>query len=159
LKDPRVDIGALFVKSRCEDGQPFVAWEEEGDKQWFFPSVIGQDKCMGEGTRVAWAGFPSHVESGLGHPSMCYYEGVISAVIDEKGQPPLYLLDGHNSYGVSGGPVWTWSDDLKRAELIGIIVNYTSSPNQQISLPGHVSAVAIHPIMMYFRANYGTNWS
>ena len=159
LKDPRVDIGALFAKSRCEDGQPFVEWEGEGDKQWFFPNVIGKGIGMSEGTRVAWAGFPAHANSSLGHPVLCYYEGVVSAVIDEKDHPPLYLLDGHNTWGVSGGPVWAWNEGRKRTELIGIIVNYLSCADEEVRLPGHVTAVAIHPILMYFTAKYGTAWS
>jgi hypothetical protein len=153
-KDPRVDIGAIMADSRCTDGRPFLDWEDQGACKELVVPVIQKGQGMDLGTRVAWAGFPARPAQEFGGPVLCYYEGVVSAVIDREGQPPLYLLDGHNTWGVSGGPVWAWSDDRHQVELIGIVVNYWRHLDQKVELPGHVTAVAIHPLMMYFGANY-----
>jgi hypothetical protein len=153
-KDPRVDIGAIMADSRCTDGRPFLDWEDQGASKEAFVPAIPKGQAMDCGTRVAWAGYPGLAAQEFDGPVLCYYEGVVSAVIDRTGQPPLYLLDGHNTWGVSGGPVWAWSDERHQVELIGIVVNYRRHLDQQVELPGHVTAVAIHPLMMYFGANY-----
>jgi hypothetical protein len=93
------------------------------------------------------AGFPANVEKALGFPHICYYEGVIAAMIDRGDHPPLYLLDGHNTAGVSGAPLWTYNDNTSRVELIGIIVSYLS--DEQKKLPGFVCATPIHPLIRY----------
>ncbi|MCX5653275.1 MAG: trypsin-like peptidase domain-containing protein [Planctomycetota bacterium] len=152
-KDPRVDIGAIMADSRCTDGRPFLDWEEEGAYKTLVPA-IQKGQLMDCGTRVAWAGFPASPAEEFGSPVLCYYEGVVSAVIDRADQSALYLLDGHNTWGVSGGPVWAWSDERHQVELIGIVVNYWRHLDVKVELPGHVTAVAIHPLMMYFGANY-----
>lgn len=152
-KDPRVDIGALFVDARCTDGQPFFEWDEQQEPAEPLAAVIGRGG-KAAGSRVAWAGYPGITSSQIGEPLLCYYEGVVSAVVDMEGQPPMYLLDGHNTWGLSGGPVWGWSDDRNGPELIGIVVSYRRHVEEETELPGHVAAMAIHPILVYFKRNY-----
>lgn len=160
-KDQRVDIGVIFADTTCTDGRPFLDWDDQGRPKEAMVPVIPKGLYADRGTRVAWAGFPCVAAREFGAPLLCYYEGVVSAVIDREGFPPLYLLDGHNTWGMSGGPVWAWSDERHQIELIGIVVNYLRNVDEEVELPGHVTAVAIHPIMQYLGAAYpfeGTSW-
>jgi len=148
--DPRLDIGAMFVDSDCVDGQPFLELDDTENPTEPLLPLIDPQRGFGPGSRVAWAGFPASVESYLGFPKICYYEGVIAAMIDTKNYPPLYLLDGHNTAGVSGAPLWSYNDDSSRTELIGIVVSYLS--DVQKKLPGFACATPIHPLIRYLES-------
>ncbi|MFA5239937.1 MAG: hypothetical protein WC476_09575 [Phycisphaerae bacterium] len=146
-KDPRLDIGGMYAEANCVDGRSFIDLDHSGEPTETVIPIIDKREGFGPGTRVAWAGFPQNVQDELGFSQLCYYEGVVAAMIDRKGYPPLYLIDGHNTFGVSGGPVWAWSDNRSRVELIAIIVSYLS--DVQKNLPGFVCATPIHPLLYY----------
>jgi len=144
-KDPRLDIGCIFTNTICVDGRKLIDLEKDYKPVNLIDKRIG----IGPGTRVAWAGFPKTVRKHLGFPQLCYYEGVVAAMVDRNNYPPLYILDGHNDFGVSGGPVWAWCDKTSRVELVGIIVSYLND-----ELPGFVFATPIQPLLHYFDTNY-----
>ena len=148
--DTRLDIGGMFVDADCVNGQSFLDLDESGKPTEGLLPLIDDRKGMETGTHVAWAGFPANVQSYLGFPQICYYEGVVAAMINKKGYPPLYLLDGHNTAGVSGSPVWAYSDDSSRVELIAIIGSYLS--DAQKKFPGFVCATPIHPLIRYMKS-------
>jgi len=152
--DPRVDIGVMFADANCVDGRPFVNRGNDGRPCEKVVPVLPKNLCVGPGSRVAWAGFPAVAQAYLGFHQLCYYEGVVSAVIDRKDFPPLYLLDGHNTWGLSGGPVWAYVNGSARCELIGVIVQYLPSKYKNQELPGLVCATPIRPLLMYLEANY-----
>jgi hypothetical protein len=146
--DPRLDIGCIFADSKCEDGTSFFNLNNSGIPDYYMP-IIDKKEGAGSGTRVAWAGFPSIVEKHLGFPHVCYYEGVISAMIDTPKHPPLYMIDGHGTLGVSGSPIWAWSDSRARVEIVGIIVSYLTD-----QLPSFVCATPIHPLIHFLEKQY-----
>lgn len=149
--DPRLDIGGMFVDTDCIDGRSFLDLDESGKPTEALLPLIDPSKGVTEGTRAAWAGFPQPVqENQLGFPQLCYYEGVVAAMINTKAHPPLYLLDGHNSPGVSGAPVWAYNDERSSAELVAIIVAYLS--DAQKKFPGFVCATPIHPLIRYMQS-------
>jgi hypothetical protein len=76
------------------------------------------------GTEVAWCGFPGFVHDMIGVYKLCYYEGVVSAYASGPSQP-LYLVDGHVAYGVSGGPIWFCAPDGKPV-VLGVVSSYAS---------------------------------
>ena len=147
--DDRLDLGAMFADTTCIDGRTLMDLGKSSEPKETLVPIIDKHKGIGPGTRVAWAGFPKVVKEYLGFPQLCYYEGVVAATIDRNNRPPLYLLDGHNDFGVSGGPVWAWDDETSRVELVGIIVSYL-----QQELPGFVCATPIHPLLHYLDSNY-----
>ena len=84
-------------------------------------------------TRVGWAGFPDIAEAALGHPQLCYYEGVIAATVNRHDKR-CYLVDGHNAHGISGALVWHWSRDRDRLEVAAVVRGYARA--QVPNLPG-----------------------
>ena len=102
---------------------------------------------IGTGGPVAWAGFPLTVEQALGHPQLLVHTGIVAAMIHGEGKRQLYIVDGHATGGVSGGPVWHYSEDRERAEVIGMIV---SAPNnyRKGDLPGYVFVEPMGPVML-----------
>ena len=148
--DPRLDIGGMFVDADCDDGRPFLHLDQSGRPAEPVLPLIDPRKGVTEGTRVAWAGFPQTVQKQLGFPQLCYYEGVVAAMIDTKAHPPLYLLDGHNSPGVSGAPIWAYNDERSSVELVAVIVGYLSEA--QRIFPGFVCATPIHPLIRYMQS-------
>jgi hypothetical protein len=93
------------------------------------------------GTRVGWAGFPGQIEALLGFPQLSYFEGSVSAMVDLE-QRGYYLVDGHNSQGLSGGPVWHWSHEHGRAEVVAIVSGYS----QVTEFPGFCKFESISPL-------------
>ncbi len=140
---PPVDLGALIVPAMCIDGRPFLDADERGLRGVGVPMGT-TSSLLDEGTRVAWAGFPSGAQSYFGEPVLCYYEGVVAHTRNDA-KVPWYLLDGHNDTGVSGGPVWWWNERAARAELVGVIANYTFSGTGEPAIPGFTGASALNP--------------
>ncbi|MEW6249253.1 MAG: hypothetical protein AB1716_01285 [Planctomycetota bacterium] len=136
-----LDIGAVIAPARCDDGTPFLANSEFDPSAGIMVGVplFPRELFLGEGTRVAWAGYPEVAYKVFAQWSLCYYEGVVAHAFNDR-EYPLYLLDGHNDHGVSGGPVWWWSDKAQRVELVGVITHYC-----QASLSGFAIATAINP--------------
>jgi len=145
--DPRLDIGGMFVDAYCVDGRSFLELDRSGKPCEPLVPLIDSHKGVAEGTRVAWAGFPATVQKHLGFPQICYYEGVVAAMINTREYPPLYLLDGHNTSGISGAPVWAYNDDSSRVEFIAIIVGYLSDAQEKF--PGFACATPINPLLKY----------
>ncbi len=133
------DVGFIKLPTKNFQNEMFASNDDRP------PAVIQVDQGVSPGTRVAWAGFPGDVENVLGFPQMCYFEGVISAMVDRPGKR-LYVVDGHNSFGVSGGPVWHWSDKQMRAELVGVVSAYKIDP---AGLPGFCVFEPINEIVKY----------
>lgn len=71
-------------------------------------------------------------------------------MINKDGYPPLYVIDGHNTFGVSGGPVWGYFDNSGEIELAGVIVRYAAESSG--NLPGFVFATPIHPLITYLES-------
>jgi hypothetical protein len=106
------------------------------------------------GTRVAWAGFPSLVELRVGSHNLCHFEGILSCVANN---PPLYLVDGHVSNGVSGGPLWICDTD-GTPMVIGIVSNYTTSTASNV--PGLAGFAPLQTLLNYLRdySDSGIAW-
>jgi len=145
IGEPQVDMGFMLVPSECVDGEKFIG-EEEFTGSGGAPGIrmIPRDVIIGEGARVAWAGYPAVARKIFGEPTLCYYEGVVAHCRNHP-QQPMYLLDGHNDKGVSGGPVWWWSEDRKQVEVIGIIWAYAEE-----TMSGFTVATPLNPFRMMF---------
>ena len=70
---------------------------------------------------------------------------MVSATVDKDGKR-LYIVDGHNSAGVSGGPVWCWNDERQRAEIVGVVSGYGDAGGD---LPGFCVFEPINPVLGY----------
>jgi hypothetical protein len=103
------------------------------------------------GARVGWAGFPKFAEKKTLRTQPCYFEGVISTVVDHEGKL-FYLVDGHGGRGVSGGPLWYWNDETSNYEIIGICSGYVS-PDDEKFLPGLVAFESINPLIVYLQTS------
>jgi hypothetical protein len=101
------------------------------------------------GTRVAWAGFPGIIEAALGFPQLCYFEGVISSMVNHSDKK-IYIVDGHGAPGVSGAPVWQWSTDNNRVEVVGIVSSYHHTGD---GIPGFCFFEPINTVLWYFAAD------
>jgi hypothetical protein len=136
-----LDVGIIVLPSLDGDKKPF-ALDTDAPVQ-----TIDILQGVTPGTRVAWAGYPGLVEQSLGFPHLCYFEGVISAAINrEQERRLLYIVDGHNMFGLSGGPVWHWSDEHDRLEVVGVVSGYAPLDR---GLPGFCFFVPINPILYY----------
>ena len=113
--------------------------------------VLHETRRITPGTRVGWAGFPATVQQYLGRPTLCYFEGTVSA-FHASGSRGLYLVDGHNSRGVSGGPVFHWREDDRRPEIAGIVSAYGCA---DADLPGLCVFEPINPIIGFLVSQYG----
>jgi hypothetical protein len=138
-----LDIGVFVLPATNDKKETFARPDEEPLR------VIDILSGASAGTRVAWAGFASSVEEFLQAPHLCYFEGVISVMA--HGQRLIYVVDGHLSPGVSGGPVWHWSSEKSRFEVIGIAVGYGHT--QGSPLPGFCVVEPINPIMYYLETD------
>lgn len=136
------DIGLLVLPEFGADGQRFGT---ESDAP---PRVIYITDGVTTGTRVAWAGFPAVIEQTLGFPQLCYFEGVVSALIN-RAEKHLYIIDGHAAPGVSGGPVWHWSQEKNRAEIVGIVSAYKTVEE---GLPGFCLFEPVNPHMYFLES-------
>jgi hypothetical protein len=101
------------------------------------------------GAKAGWAGFPRFVSQRTGDPRPCYFEGVISSVVDRVDQEArlFYLVDGHGGQGVSGGPLWIWDDATDHYAVIGLCSQYIAGEPE--SSPGMVVFEAVNPIVGY----------
>jgi hypothetical protein len=133
------DVGLLVLPSRS-DADKFFALEDEKPI-----CVIDPRKGVSTGTRVQWAGFPGEVEAALGGPQICCFGGQIAAMINRQ-ERSHYVVDGHGMRGVSGGPVWHWSDERDRLEVVGIVAEYRPLPQ---GLPGFCLFEPVNPVMQY----------
>ncbi len=133
--------GALFAfPSVSEDGSPFIDEAEQT------PKLFDPRKIHDVGAPIAWAGYPALARDLVGHQQVCYYEGRISATINRA--IPLYLADGHVSYGVSGGPVWSADDGAEFAYgLIGLVTSYQG----ETDVPGLCVFTPLNPLAAYLR--------
>jgi len=123
----KVDVAVFAMPYLNEAGEPFSTPEEE-------PLVlIDKGLMITTGTRVGWAGFPGPIQKVLRIPVLCYAEGVVSAEINSE-ERHLYIVDGHNVHGFSGGPVWRWAETKKSFEVVGIVSGYL--PSSKPGLPG-----------------------
>ena len=153
-EDPPVDLGAIVLPARCVDGSPFLTDAEAEQETVCGVPMMPRKLLLGEGTRVAWAGYPNVARLLFLEDVLCYYEGVVAHCRNDP-EAPLYLLDGHNDRGVSGGPVWCWSDKSSQIQLVGVVTAYSQAPGMgEIDLPGFTVATAINP----FRALIEDVW-
>lgn len=112
--------------------------------------VISEDRRLAPGTRVAWAGFPGQVEHAFRQPLLCYFEGVVSAFHNVGGRG-RYLIDGHNAFGVSGGPVWHWPENGTGIEIAGIVSGYAT---QESDMPGYCIFEPINPVVSFVKSKF-----
>ncbi|MFO0839124.1 MAG: trypsin-like peptidase domain-containing protein [Phycisphaerae bacterium] len=118
------DLAWLRLPLMGTNGQPFAPPNEP--LLPLAPVEIGFDA----GTPVGWAGYPLQVERELGRPTLCYYEGVVSACTD--GERMRYVVDGHAAPGVSGGPVWTVVHRGDPLLVIGVVSSFGHDDTTQI---------------------------
>lgn len=133
-----LDVGFCMLPAAFGDGKPFARDDERP------PRMIKPPVGASAGTEVAWAGFPSLVENELGHPQLCCFAGIISAMVHGEGRRQIYVVDGHAAAGVSGGPVWQWNE--KRLEVVGIISSYLRTTD---AVPGFLMVEPINPVTDY----------
>ena len=138
-RNDKFDSGVCILPNRTTDGEPFTRDNERPLR------MIAKESMAPEGTRVGWAGFAGIVEEYLKHPQLCYFEGVISAAVNRP-ERPVYIVDGHSAHGVSGGPLWRWTDE-NQVEVIGIMSAYRGS--KMMGLPGFCVFEPIQPVSYY----------
>jgi hypothetical protein len=134
-----LDIAVITLPRESDSGELFSTENEAT------VPLINPAKGVGTGTRVAWAGFPAVVEDVLDRAQLCYFEGVVSAMVDND-ERQLYIVDGHTTYGVSGEPVWHRSDETLQPEVVGIVSNYSHTND---NLPGFCSFEPVNPLFYY----------
>lgn len=121
------DSGFIRGPLRCDDGELFFMFNEKGEMLPNQFAVMEFESVLkAEGTELAWAGFPYHA-SAFKRPWPCYFRGCVSALVQYPDYPPYYLVDGHNSKGVSGGPVWAMSESRGSPVIIGAVSAYSMS--------------------------------
>lgn len=157
-----IDIGFIRGPLDCTDGQPFFEKPPSGagSNEGIAPCELDWN-WAGEGTRVAWAGFPYIVSQIAGRPQMSYFEGTVSSFIVRNDGHWLYLIDGHNTLGVSGGPVWAM-DANGAARVVAVISSYRAFPKQEshdFELPGFVHAVPVQPLVQFLKKHWRLNQS
>jgi hypothetical protein len=138
----KLDVGIIRLTGVGANGQPTARPDEQPVR------VIHVEEGVSPGTRVAWAGFPAVVEDALGFPQLCYFEVVISAMVDQGGKQ-VYVVDGHGNPGVSGGPVWHWSREHKQLEVVGIVCQYWLDDD---GLPGFCLFEPINLVMEFLES-------
>ncbi len=118
----KYDVGFIALPGILKQatGEPFSLPDEQP------LAMIGEKLMVGIGARVCWAGFPGQIEGFLKEPALCYAEGVISSMVNRDDRH-LYIVDGHNSPGFSGGPVWYWCEDRQEFLVLGIVSLYLSN--------------------------------
>lgn len=151
-----IDVGFLRGPRDCTDGKPFFELDDDKnpiagtmpiETDWFWAT---------EGTRVAWAGFPGIATQIAERPQPCYFEGCVSALIMHDDWN-LYLIDGHNTLGVSGGPVWATrkgSQVTQSPRIIGVVSGYNSLKDNP-QLPGFAIVVPIQPLRVFLEKAWG----
>lgn len=151
-----VDIGYCVVPPRWETSDGMLVPADLTPLQ-----MIPETHALMQGSHVAWAGFPDTVARLLRGPHLCYFEGSISA-LHSDGSWGKYIVDGHNARGVSGGPMWHFSEDRNRLEVAGIVTAYGGDeqkgdkehqPNSNI--PGFTFIDPINPVVAYAKVHFG----
>ena len=137
----KLDVGLCILPS-FDKGKNQFARDNEQPVQ-----MIARDPGVSTGTRVAWAGFPGIVEDVLGFSQLCYFEGVVSAMINRADGRDYYVVDGHAAWGVSGGPMWNWSEERDRLEVVGIVSKYQA----ESGLPGFCLFEPINAAIRYLQ--------
>lgn len=112
------DIGLLLVENRA-DGEPGRKLIDPAKHKRL--KVIPTEGFLQTCARVAWCGFPGFVSDITDSHMLCYFEGIVACC---PSNPPLYLVDGHTSGGISGGPMWILAEDGDPL-ITGICVQYT----------------------------------
>lgn len=141
-----VDIALIRGPTACTDGTPFLPLDHEGNVRAGTAPIEAGHFWAPEGTRVAWAGFAQIVTELAGRPQPSYFEGSVSALV-LRDDLPLYVLDGHNAFGVSGGPLWAL-DAQSHSRVIGIVVNYQGHSDAP-GVPGFTCATPIQPLRLF----------
>lgn len=136
---------------KCDIGVIFIPKLENVETKIL--RLINPGFAVEPGAKVGWAGYPlfTKIKTIRTHP--CYFEGVISTVIDTVENEfgiLYYLVDGHGGQGVSGGPLWYWNDEKENYEVLGICSQYIF-PEQKGNLPGMVVFESINPLVVYLQ--------
>ncbi len=145
------DIGVLLMPCG-EDELPKLSCVESSDWQ-----IADDGAGPAEGTTVAWCGYPAILRHEIKYPLCCYYQGVVSAWIDSDHRK-AFVIDGHASQGVSGGPLW-WEDQSGQCHVCGIVSSYLSAPiAEQLDpdrpatrTPGLCFAMPVWPVVQYLK--------
>ena len=69
---------------------------------------------------------------------------MISAAVNRNDRP-LYIVDGHSAYGVSGGSLWRWTEQ-NQWQVIGIMSGYSRAEE---GFPGFCVFEPIQPVTHY----------
>lgn len=133
------DVGCISIPYFVNNGENFPV------------RVIDPRATIMPGARVGWAGFPGFSEKKILRSHPCYFEGVVSTVVD-RDQRLFFLVDGHGGQGVSGGPLWYWNDETSNYEVIGICSQYLFSGEER-ALPGLVVFESINPLVAYLQSS------
>lgn len=141
-----IDIGFIVLPPEDDAGKTIALPNE-------MPlPLIDDTRRITEGTRVGWGGFPTVFPELMGEPRLCYFEGVVSAFYSRP-EEPLYIVDGHNANGVSGGPMWNWPSKGNSIEIFAIVTEYGMAGED---LPGFCMSVPINPLVQRLREAYNT---
>lgn len=136
------DVGFVFppIAAKCPDGAAFAIPAD-------LPlPMIAEDLMQGIGTRVCWTGYPIIVEKLVGRPTLSYAEGVISSMVNYEDKH-LYIVDGTNSGGFSGGPVWFWCPKAQEFQVLGVVSGYF----QDGRFPGFCAFEPINHLRFYLK--------
>ncbi|MET3225078.1 hypothetical protein ABIE85_002111 [Bradyrhizobium diazoefficiens] len=104
----------LFVKGDLQLPQTPIALSPMGD-----PVSIGSE--------AGWLGYPNTYAETL-----CFFAGTVSA---RDVSQRFYLIDGVAIHGVSGGPVFHWSNSGE-VQIVGVMVAYHANLATGSPLPG-----------------------
>lgn len=113
------DIGLIAVENKADgdEGRLLI------DPVKYPPlKVIPTTGYLQQGAKVAWAGFPGFVSEITDAFQLCYFEGIVACV---PPRPAVYLVDGHTTPGVSGGPMWILQEDGEPI-IAGVCIHYAS---------------------------------
>lgn len=149
---PGVDLGVMRLAGDAEGAVDFFDPRRRGDR---LPRFASESVVPAPATRVAWAGFP-HVFCNLpdvGSPLLSYYEGSVACVY-QRGDYSRLILDGHCLKGVSGGPLWFYSDTDRAVCVAGIVSQYLEIQRESHDLwedpgPGFVLVQPIYPVLSW----------
>jgi hypothetical protein len=148
LKD-RVDLGLIRAPTYCTDNEPWFKCDNPSTEAM---PIEAANQWSAEGTEVAWAGFSELVMQIARRPQPCFYRGVVSAMII-RDIFQMYLIDGHNMLGISGGPVWSINSETNSPKLIAIVSSYRY--NEVLpAIPGFVCAMPIQVLMSTISSDY-----
>ncbi|MBI2167082.1 MAG: hypothetical protein HYU34_02420 [Candidatus Omnitrophica bacterium] len=120
------DVGIIVLPAKKSDGSFFIRRDEK------LVNLIDDAELEGPGSPVGWAGYSGKVEALSKEPHLAVFNGIVSTLLNKKDKH-LYLVDGHIARGVSGGPLWHFSDKRKRYEVIGIASGFGNLDDE---LPG-----------------------